>query len=111
MGVGGEFPAEFEAVGVPLSERGSLADEAIEVLRSLWNEDGVEHQGSHFSCGPVTLQPKPLQENGPPIIVGGRKGPSFRRAGCLGDGYLLMFAFLPSGGHSELLPASHQWRC
>ena len=88
VGVGGEFPAEFEAVGVPLSERGSRADEAIEVLRRLWNEDGVEHQGSHFSFGPVTLQPKPLQENGQPIIVGGRKGPSFRRAGCLGDGYL-----------------------
>lgn len=88
VGVGGEFPAEFEATGVPVSERGARADEAIEILRRLWNEDNVEHEGSHFSFGAVTLEPKPLQENGPPIIVGGRKGPSFRRAGRLGDGYL-----------------------
>ena len=88
VGVGGEFPAEFEASGVPLDERGSRADEAIEILRKLWNEEGVEHAGRHFSFGPVTLAPRPAQKNGPPIIVGGRKGPSFRRAGRLGDGYL-----------------------
>lgn len=88
IGVGGEFPPEFEASGVPVEERGSRTDEGIEILRRLWTEDGVEHKGRHFSFGPVSLAPKPIQEGGPPIIVGGRKGPSFRRAGQLGDGYL-----------------------
>ncbi len=36
VGVGGEFPAEFDAVGVPLAERGPRTDEAMDVLRSLW---------------------------------------------------------------------------
>lgn len=88
VGVGGEFPPEFEAVGVPVAERGARADEAIEILRRLWTEDGVVHQGAHYRFGPISLDPKPLQAAGPPIIVGGRRGPTFRRAGQLGDGYV-----------------------
>jgi len=88
VGVGGEFPPEFEACGVPVAERGPRTDEAIDVLRKLWREDGVTHAGKHFSFGPVSLNPKPLQAGGPSIIVGGRKGPSFRRAGRQGDGYI-----------------------
>ena len=54
----------------------------------MWSESGVEHRGRHFQFGPVSLDPKPVQPGGPPIVVGGRKGPSFRRAGRLGDGYI-----------------------
>jgi probable F420-dependent oxidoreductase len=88
VGVGGEFPPEFEACGVPVDERGPRTDEAIEVVRRLWTEDGVAHQGKHFRFGKVTLAPKPLQPGGPPIVIGGRKEPTFRRAGQLGDGYI-----------------------
>jgi probable F420-dependent oxidoreductase len=88
IGVGGEFPPEFEACGIPLEERGSRTDEGIQVLRRLWSEDKVEHRGRHFSFGPVTLSPKPLQAGGPPILIGGRKAPTFRRAGQLGNGYI-----------------------
>jgi probable F420-dependent oxidoreductase len=88
VGVGGEFPPEYEACGIPVSERGSRTDEGIEVMRRLWTENKVAHEGKHFRFGPVSLDPKPVQEGGPPIIVGGRKGPSFRRAGRLGDGYI-----------------------
>ncbi|MGI9591945.1 MAG: LLM class flavin-dependent oxidoreductase [Myxococcota bacterium] len=88
VGVGGEFPPEFEACGIPHAERGPRTDEGIEVLRRLWTEDGVEHRGRFFDFGPVSLAPKPLQPGGPPIVVGGRKGPTFRRAGQLGDGYI-----------------------
>src|SRR5699024_372714 len=37
IGVGGEFPKEFEAAGVPIGERGPRTDEAIDVLRALWS--------------------------------------------------------------------------
>jgi alkanesulfonate monooxygenase SsuD/methylene tetrahydromethanopterin reductase-like flavin-dependent oxidoreductase (luciferase family) len=32
VGVGGEYPNEFEACGVPVKQRGSRTDEALEVL-------------------------------------------------------------------------------
>ncbi|MFP8879185.1 MAG: LLM class flavin-dependent oxidoreductase [Myxococcota bacterium] len=86
IGVGGEFPPEFEASGVPVTERGSRTDEAIEVVRRLWTEDRVEHRGRHFEFGPVSIDPKPSVS--PPIWIGGRRPPAFRRAGQLGDGYI-----------------------
>jgi alkanesulfonate monooxygenase SsuD/methylene tetrahydromethanopterin reductase-like flavin-dependent oxidoreductase (luciferase family) len=73
---------------VAVKERGARANEAIEVMRKLWSEDQVEHRGRHFDFGPVSLDPKPVQKGGPPIIVGGRKAPAFRRAGRLADGYI-----------------------
>ncbi len=88
VGVGGEFPREFEAVGVPVNERGSRADESIGLIRRLWSEEGVAHEGRHFRFGAVSLNPKPIQAGGPPIWVGGRRAPAFRRAGRLGDGYI-----------------------
>ena len=88
VGVGGEFPPEFEACGVPVNERGSRTNEAIPLLRRLWTESGVSHEGRHFRFGPISLDPRPLQPKGPPIVIGGRKAPAFRRAGRLGDGYV-----------------------
>jgi probable F420-dependent oxidoreductase len=88
IGVGGEFPPEFEASGVPVAERGRRTDEGIEIMRRLFTEDGVEYKGKHFEFGPVSINPKPVQPGGPKFIIGGRKGPTFRRAGQLGDGYI-----------------------
>jgi alkanesulfonate monooxygenase SsuD/methylene tetrahydromethanopterin reductase-like flavin-dependent oxidoreductase (luciferase family) len=38
IGVGGEFPREFEAAGVPVKERGPRTNEALEVITRLWTE-------------------------------------------------------------------------
>jgi len=45
VGAGGEFANEFEAVGVPLNERGARTNEGIEVLRKLWAGGPVTHEG------------------------------------------------------------------
>jgi len=88
VGVGGEFPPEFEAVGSPIAERGPRTDEAIGILRRHWTEESVAHEGEHFRFGKVKIEPKPVRPGGPPIVVGGRKAVSMRRAGRLGDGYI-----------------------
>ncbi|MCS7277155.1 MAG: LLM class flavin-dependent oxidoreductase [Dehalococcoidia bacterium] len=88
VGVGGEYPKEFEACGVPVQERGARANEAIRILRRLWREDNVTYRGRFWQLGGVTLQPKPVQPGGPPIWVAGRSEAAMRRAGRLGDGYL-----------------------
>lgn len=88
VGLGGEFPAEYEACGVPLKERGGRANEAIQVLKRLWTEDNVEHRGKYFSFGPITMAPKPATAGGPPIWVGGRSRAALARAARLGDGWI-----------------------
>lgn len=88
VGVGGEYPPEFEAAGVEVSSRGSRTDEAIPLLRRLWSEKRVAHEGRHARFGPLTVAPGPARPGGPPIWVGGRSAAAMRRAGRLGDGYI-----------------------
>ena len=59
VGVGGEYPPEFEAVGASIAERGPRTDEAIEILRRHWTEQKVEHHGRFHDFGPVKIEPKP----------------------------------------------------
>jgi probable F420-dependent oxidoreductase len=88
VGVGGEFPKEFEACGVPHHERGRRANEAIAICRKLWTEDHVTYHGKIFQLHDVTMLPKPIQPGGPPIIISGRSEAAIRRAARLGDGYM-----------------------
>lgn len=88
IGVGGEFPGEFAASGVPVNERGARTNEAITVLRRLWNGDEAEHTGRFFRIGRVHLKPPPVQAGGPPIWIGGRSDAALRRTARLGDGYV-----------------------
>jgi probable F420-dependent oxidoreductase len=88
IGVGGEFPREFEATGVPITERGPRSDEAIRVMKKLWTQDHVSHNGRFFQFEDATMAPKPVQAGGPPIVVAGRSDAALRRAARLGDGYM-----------------------
>ncbi|RBY84432.1 LLM class F420-dependent oxidoreductase [Blastococcus sp. TF02A-26] len=88
IGVGGEYPAEFSAVQVPLSERGRRTDEAIPLMRRLWSGDPVDSAGPAFPMSGVRLQPPPVTPGGPPIVVAGRQPPAMRRAALLGDGWI-----------------------
>jgi probable F420-dependent oxidoreductase len=85
IGVGGEDPHEFTSCGVDPRHRGARTNEAMQILRRLWTEDGVTFQGRHFQLEEVTLYPKPLRPV--PMFVGGRSEAALARAGRYGDGY------------------------
>jgi probable F420-dependent oxidoreductase len=89
VGIGGEFPKEFEACGVPLSERGARLSAAIPLLRQLWRGGPVSYSGRHFGAfSEVSMQPPARQPGGPPIWVGGRADAALARAGRLADGWI-----------------------
>lgn len=88
IGVGGEFPREFEACGVPVKERGPRASEALQVIRKLWSEGNVSFQGRFNTLNEITLNPMPIQKPNPPIWVAGRQDGAMRRAALHGDGWL-----------------------
>jgi alkanesulfonate monooxygenase SsuD/methylene tetrahydromethanopterin reductase-like flavin-dependent oxidoreductase (luciferase family) len=89
VGVGGEFPKEYEVCGVPLKERGARLSEAIPMIRSLWSGAPASHDaGLYPAFEGVTMQPPPRQPGGPPIWCGGRSDGALRRTGRLGDGWL-----------------------
>jgi alkanesulfonate monooxygenase SsuD/methylene tetrahydromethanopterin reductase-like flavin-dependent oxidoreductase (luciferase family) len=88
VGAGGEYADDFAAAGVPVGERFSRLDESIGLLRHFWTGEPVEHAGRHFAYHGLRIQPRPVQEGGPPIIVTGRKAGAMARAARLGDGWM-----------------------
>ena len=88
VGVGGEFPKEYEACGVPLNERGARLSESLTVMRKLWTGEPVSHAGKFFNFEGVKMQPPPRQSGGPPVWCGGRADPALRRIGRMTDGWM-----------------------
>jgi len=88
VGVGGEYPQEFEACEVPIGQRGARTDEAIPLLRRLWSGEETTHRGRFHRFDGVRIHPAPLQPGGPPIVVAGRSPAAMRRAATLGDGWM-----------------------
>ena len=87
VGVGGEFPKEFEACGVPVRERGARTNEALDVIRRLWTERQVSYAGRFNTLDEVSIDPMPVQSP-PPIWVAGRRDAAMKRAARYGDGWL-----------------------
>ena len=79
---------EYEPMGVDVKRRVSRFTEGLEVMRRLWNEDGVTHHGRHFDMDNVSVNPKPVQKPGIPVIFGGTAEGVFQRTGELADGWV-----------------------
>ncbi len=88
IGVGGEFPPEFDAVGVPVNERGSRTNEALEVIDKLLTEQNVHFEGRFTTLDGVTLAPQPIQKPRMPFWVAGRRAAAMRRAARYAEGWL-----------------------
>jgi probable F420-dependent oxidoreductase len=89
VGVGGEYPEEFEAAGVPVHKRGKRVDEALEVLPDLLLGRRVDYDGDALSVHANALAP-PMREL-PRILIGGRGDVALRRVVRFGDGWLPMW--------------------
>jgi alkanesulfonate monooxygenase SsuD/methylene tetrahydromethanopterin reductase-like flavin-dependent oxidoreductase (luciferase family) len=71
----------------PLQERIDLLRETIMLLRAMWTGKKVSLKGKAVSVSDATCLPKPKQEPGPPIWVGGRHRSIIDVAAELADGW------------------------
>ena len=88
VGVGGEFPNEFDACGVPVNQRGSRTDDALEVITRTWTQTDVTYEGRYTTLKNFSLKPLPIQKPRPPIWVSGRTDAAMKRAAKYADGWL-----------------------
>ncbi|MCP5024811.1 MAG: LLM class flavin-dependent oxidoreductase [Actinomycetia bacterium] len=88
IGVGGEFPKEFDAVGVPVTERGARTNEALEVIDKLLTEKDVHFDGRFTKLDGVTVLPHPVQKPRVPFWVAGRKDVAMKRAARYAEGWM-----------------------
>jgi alkanesulfonate monooxygenase SsuD/methylene tetrahydromethanopterin reductase-like flavin-dependent oxidoreductase (luciferase family) len=85
VGIGGEYPPEFAAVGVPVAERAARTDEGLELITRLLGGEPVQFAGRWSSLDGLSLNPPALQQPRPPVWIGGRRDGAFRRAGRFAD--------------------------
>jgi alkanesulfonate monooxygenase SsuD/methylene tetrahydromethanopterin reductase-like flavin-dependent oxidoreductase (luciferase family) len=85
--VGGQQDAHA-AFGIPWKERAGRFEECLEIMRKLWTEDNVTHEGTYWRFSGVTINPKPVQRPLPVWIGGDADGP-LRRAARVADGWLI----------------------
>ncbi len=83
----GAMAEEFQALGVPLRQRGSRTDESIAIMKELWTSPHPSYNGRHWSFSDVLFSPKPLQKPHIPLWVGGSSPGAMRRAATVGDGW------------------------
>jgi alkanesulfonate monooxygenase SsuD/methylene tetrahydromethanopterin reductase-like flavin-dependent oxidoreductase (luciferase family) len=89
VGVGGEFPAEWEAVGIDPAERGARTDEVVDLVLAASSGEPVNHASPHYKVRmPAML---PVLEQPPPVWVGGRADAALRRAVRIGRGWLTVW--------------------
>jgi alkanesulfonate monooxygenase SsuD/methylene tetrahydromethanopterin reductase-like flavin-dependent oxidoreductase (luciferase family) len=89
FGVGlGYRPEEYAGYGLDLKTRGARANEALQIIRRLWQGETVSFHGKHFNLDGAKLTPRPVQQPNPPIWVGGFSKGAARRAAKYGDGYI-----------------------
>lgn len=81
-------PQEYAIAGMPIEKRGAITDEYLGLLRRLWSESGVTHEGAFFACHDITVEPKPVRQGYLPMWIGGKAEGSLRRAARYGDGWL-----------------------
>jgi probable F420-dependent oxidoreductase len=89
VGVGGEYPEEFEAAGVAVHKRGRRVDEALSVLPDLLLGRRVDYDGDALSVHANALAP--AMPRLPRILIGGRGDVALHRTIRFGDGWLPMW--------------------
>ncbi|HTF35140.1 MAG TPA: LLM class F420-dependent oxidoreductase [Myxococcota bacterium] len=71
LGIGGGWNAEeMENHGVNFTQRWRLLREKVLALRAIWTQENAEFHGEYVSFDPIWSWPKPVQKNGPPILLG-----------------------------------------
>ena len=96
MGVGGVFTEsqrqEWLAVSVPPQERGGRMTELVQVCRRLWTEEEVTFAGRYFQLEKVTMEPRPAQPRGVPMLLACHSATGseaqYRRAARYADGVM-----------------------
>ena len=88
LGVGiGDSRPEDAAFGVG-PNRPALFEEQIRLIKRCWEDGTVAWEGETWAFAGVDVEPKPLQQPGPPIWFGGEGAGALARAARLGDGWM-----------------------
>ena len=103
-GVGpGSHKGDYDVCGIPFEQRWSRFNEALEILRMVWNNKDreydnlksptptcIDYDGKYYHLEKISIEPKPFQKPHPPIFIGtwGSSDAGLRRVAKYGDGWM-----------------------
>ena len=91
LGVGiGWLREEFDAIGVPFAHRGKRADEYLQALKAVWSGEEVNFRGEFVNWQGFQMRPRPAQDGGVPMVIGGVTPAAIRRLVRYGDGWYVI---------------------
>ena len=93
FGIGaGWNPPEMEHHGVRFSDRFSVTQESVEVMKAFWSEEEAAFHGKHFDIQPSWMWPKPVQSPYPELSLAGAGPNILTRAVKIAGGWMPVFA-------------------
>jgi probable F420-dependent oxidoreductase len=86
LGSGGGYRM-FSAFGVDRASYIARFNEGLALMRKMWTEERIDHDGRFWQLAGAAMEPKPVQRPGPPIWFGGAHPDALRRAVAHADGF------------------------
>src|SRR5438132_4675915 len=89
LGLGiGWMAEEFALTGGSTARRGARTEEFLAVLRTLWADEISSFDGEFYTVPAGRQDPRPVQQPGPPVLLGGMSRPAMERAGRIAEGWI-----------------------
>lgn len=87
-GIGaGWLREESELLGVDFPRRWTQTAEYIAAMRELWSKPEASFEGKYVKFPAVRSYPKPVQQPGPPVLLGSKDKNALKRVAGWGDGW------------------------
>jgi probable F420-dependent oxidoreductase len=87
LGIGWS-PDEYEATGADPTRKGARMAEYLACLDEIWTGDPAEFSGEFYKVPRGWVDPRPVQQPHPPVLLGGTAPAALRRAGALAEGWI-----------------------
>jgi probable F420-dependent oxidoreductase len=105
LGVGWSLD-EFEALSVPMRDRGRRAEEALQVIEAIWRDNPVQFEGRYFRVPKSYFDLKPVQKPRPPVYMAAYSPAAMSRVARLADGWIP--AGVPLGAMEQMFAVIKQ---
>ena len=88
LGVGAGWLREAAVpLGSDFDHRWTQAAEYVAAMRELWSKPAASFHGKYVSFDDIILNPKPVRQSGPPILIGSLDKRALKWVARWGDGY------------------------
>src|SRR5438093_7824154 len=92
---------DYRQLGIPYDTpkiRVDRMEEALALIKRLWTEETVTHQGAHYRVRDAKVRPRPTQRPHPPVMIGGGGPRMLRIAAREAQIVAIAPSITPSGG-------------